>query len=100
MLSLTLFSLSTNDTPTPTRGHNITYADSVKQIIGYAGQSKEMARWTTATAIEQQNTYRKKWNISTIPGKFTLIRLAGQGTDQIITDTDVYEAKKRTQVKY
>ena len=93
MLSPTLFTIFTNDTPLPTRGHNITYADDVTQIIGYAGRSKEISRRQTATAIDRQNSYEKKWNISTNTSKFTVIKLGGRLIEQIITNTDIHETK-------
>lgn len=82
-LSPTLYSLYTNDIPQPIpKTEYIAYADDITQISAGKHNHKYAAK-NTQRAIEQINTYEKKWKIQTNTSKFTVIPISRQKTTDI-----------------
>ena len=87
-LSPTLYSLYTQDIPTPTHNTDyIAFADDITQISSGRHKPREAAR-TTARAIDQMNTYENKWKIQTNTNKFAIIPISRNTTHPITLQDD------------
>ena len=98
VLSPTLFTIYTNDSPPPVRGINICYADDVSQVVGYPGPSRAMAQRAVISSIEEQNDYEKKWKIKTNINKFSIIRLGSRHHEEIITNDSIHDTKSKGKI--
>lgn len=100
VLSPTLFTIFTNDSPPPVQADNtnITYADDVTQLIRYPGPSKMMAQRAAIREIEQQNKYETSWKIKTNTNKFSILRLGARAHEQVITAQDVHETQNKGKI--
>ena len=89
-LSPTLYSFYTHDMPPPTHDTDyIAFADDITQIAS-GRYTHPYAAQTTQLAIEQINTYEKKWKIQTNTSKFNIIPLVRTKTLPItIDDTEL-----------
>ncbi len=95
VLSLTLYTLFTNDLPPPEHGCLDTmYADDVTQIITSASKSKLMIKLKVERNIESINKFERKWKIKTSEEKFQIIPIAQLKTKKIIVNNKEIETSK------
>lgn len=72
-LSPTLYNLYVADLGELQNGTYIQYADDITQITRYPGKSKELCRRRTEAAIEEVNSFEKKWKVRTNKSKFLIL---------------------------
>lgn len=72
----TLFNLFTSNVGELIYSNYTAYADDITQIVHYYGPSKEMLRRKTQRAIEELNSYEKRWKIRTNNNKFQMIHIS------------------------
>ena len=71
VLSPTLYTLFTNDLPSPEHGCiDVMYADDITQVITTQSKSKLMLKIKVEREIERINNFEKKWKIKTSEEKF------------------------------
>lgn len=75
-LSPTLYNWYVADLGELINSNYIQYADDITQIVRYPGKSKEFLRRKTIRAIEEVNTYEKKWKITTNQSKFQILHVS------------------------
>ncbi len=84
VLSPTLYTLYTNDLPSPEYGCIDTmYADDITQIITSPSKSKLIMKLKIEREIERINKFERKWKIKTSKEKFKIIRIAQYKTKKI-----------------
>lgn len=84
VLSPTLYTLFTNDLPTPEYGCLDTmYADDVTQVITSPSKSKLMMKAKVEREIERISKFERKWKIKTSEEKFKIIPIAQLKTKKI-----------------
>ncbi len=77
VISLTLYTLYTNDMRTATPGcYDIMYADDVTQIITAPTKFKDMTKLKVETVINRINRYEKIWKIKTNENKFKILPIS------------------------
>lgn len=93
VLSPTLFTIYTSDTPQATYGINISYADDITQLIKYPGPSRNIMNSRTKHDVEKINSHEIKWKIQTNIHKFSVIQLANTRREPLIIDEDLIDFK-------
>lgn len=91
VLSPTLFTIYTHDTPTSLQGLNIAYADDITQITHYQGKSKEMMNRRTAIEAERINSYENKWRIKTNINKFKVIPISSHRNEPLMINNNIVD---------
>ncbi len=87
VLSLTLYTLYTNDPPSPEHGClDIMYADDITQVITTPRKSKHMMKIKVEREIERINKFEWKWKIQTSEEKFKIIPIAQRKCKIIIVN--------------
>lgn len=76
VLSPTLFNLFTGDLGELTYSTYTAYADDVTQVVTHHGKSKEFLKRKTERAINELNSFEKKWKIKTNNTKFQIIHVS------------------------
>lgn len=76
VLAPTLYNVYTSDVGELTYSKYTAYADDITQIVSYYGPSKEMLKRKTQRAIEELNTYERRWKIKTNNNKFQMIHIS------------------------
>lgn len=76
VLAPTLFNLFTGDVGELVHSNYTAYADDITQIIHYHGPSKEMLKRKTQRAIEELNSFERKWKIKTNNTKFQMVHIS------------------------
>lgn len=84
VLSPTLYTLYTNDLPSPGPGClDMLFADDITQVITSPSKSKEMMKRKVEREIERISKYERAWKIQTSEEKFKIIPIAQYKTKKI-----------------
>ena len=95
VLSPTLYSIYTNDLPTPTNESIDTfYADDISQVIISPSKSKKMMKMQAQRDIERVNYFERQWKIQTSEEKFKIIPLAQKYMEQLTINNKIINYTK------
>ncbi len=87
VLSPTLYTLFTNDLPSPEHGCiDVMYADDITQIITSQSKSKQMMKIKVEREIERINNFERKWKIKTSEEKFKILPIAQYKMQKIMVN--------------
>lgn len=90
-LSPTLFNFYTSDTPDPHPQEQIIYADDITQVISTPSKSLALHAAATRRAIDNIDSFEKKWRIKTNKTKFTIVRIGRHNHQPILIDNEPHQ---------
>ena len=91
VLSPTLYTIFTGDSPHSNAGINVQYADDVTQVVFHPGRSKAMLSARTSREVERISAFEREWRIRTNVAKFTVIPLATQDPEPLLVEGDAVD---------